>query len=228
MLSRSTAAVIIQTKRHLHRCLSKSNGRTLKGTARVMGVEIDAVCWWIREGWLQAHRTGLRRSRGEIRVVEHDDLTAFLSDPDHWQVWQPERIRDWALREWATEMRAGVRFLTVGEVARQLYVTVGTVSQWIRDGKIRAARRGPNWVIRESDVAYPRPASRNGYQKLPPLDADQTEFVRRWWGKRPTTWIADQLSRGDGAVYGAAERLGLPKLGAGYWNRQGMSSDVAV
>lgn len=223
VLGRSACAVRIRADRHLHQGVLRNNSRTLCGTARLLGIGDNSVQWWVQCGWLRSYRTGISTGPGggEIQIVEHDDLLAFLENPAHWQVWQPERITEWALREWALEVRAGVRFLTVGEVARRLYVTSSTVLGWIHAGKLPAVKWGAKWQVRESDVRYPEQTSLRGRKRLPPLDDEQTAFVREWWGKRPALWIAAQLGRNDNAVYGAVKRLGLATLGRGYWLHRG-------
>lgn len=200
-----------------------TNGRTVRATAVLLGVDWHAVGWWIRQGWLRAHRTGLLSGKGQQRVVEYEDLLAFLEDSSHWHLWEPERIGDAGLRLWTAEMRAGVRYLTTGEAGDRLGLTHYTVNGLIRQGRIRAVKRGANWLIRQEDCVYPAWLPR---PKGPPLTDEQRAFVRCWHGLRPGTWIAERLGCSDEAVYLAVRQLGLQGLGRGYWKRK-RRSDLA-
>lgn len=45
-----------------------------------------------------------------------------------------------------------MRLLTPNEVAEILAVTVGTVYEWLRQGRIRSVRLGRLWRVREQDL----------------------------------------------------------------------------
>lgn len=113
---------------------------TARGVADRLGVSCaKTVVRWIEQGWLRgcrAYRMGPHR----IWHVSETDLFSFVADPDHWHRWDPARIPDPALREWATEIRAGVRFLTVGEASYRMCVQPATVHQWIAKGWLPAVR----------------------------------------------------------------------------------------
>ena len=217
-LGRTEKAVQVWCKRH-GLSVTKSAGHTVNSVARLMGVDAKTVARWCDRGWLKAHRTGLKAYSGSIRVVEHEYLLGWLEDPRYWHLWQPERIQDHGIREWAMEMRAGVRFLTVGEAAERMGVHVSTVNSHIHRGLIRAVRRG-NWVIREADAVYTE-TSRKGQRRGQPLSAEEQRIVRRWWGREPVSAINRRLGRPPGAkvAYYWAKRNGLPRLGSGYWRR---------
>lgn len=194
-----------------------ANGRTVCAVGRLLGMDSHAVAWWIAEGWLVAHGTGLQMGRGEMRVVEHDDLLTFLENSAYWHLWEPCRITNKTLQDWATEIRAGVYYLTTAEAGARLGLTHYAVNSLIRQGRIKARKRGANWLIREEDCIYPEWLPR---PKGPPLTDEQRDFVRRWHGKRPDTWIAKRLGCSDQAVYDVVQQLGLPRLGRGYWKRK--------
>jgi len=218
-LGRTECAIRLHCKRR-GMPLSKAAGMTINRVGRLLGVDPKAVSWWCNERWLKAHDIGMHVHSGWVRVVEMDDLLAFLERERYWHLWRPERIRDSGIREWATELREGVRFLTVGEVAERLCCTVSWVSELIRRGRLPAVRRG-NWLVRERDCRYPEHQSPKGRKRAPSLTERECALVRRYWGKWPATTIARFLGRSaySKAVYSAAERMGLPRLGPGYWQR---------
>ena len=147
-LGRSREAIDVRATRTVsRRALRPLNPEQL---APRLGIDPHTVIWWIDQGWLRARRSAVR---GRRLYIQEDDLLAFLEDRRYWHLWLPERIADAGWREWATEMRAGVRYLTTGEVARRLSVTNQTVWAWIRKGFLPAVRYGPNWLVLESDLA---------------------------------------------------------------------------
>lgn len=107
---------------------------------------------WIDAGWIKGKR-GPKQGPHFQWQVHPDELMAFLERPEHWHRWNPERIPDAGLRQWAIEMRAGVRFLSLPEVAELLYAQPATVHQWIKKGWLPAVRNG-NHMVRESDLAH--------------------------------------------------------------------------
>jgi excisionase family DNA binding protein len=198
--------------------VTKANGRTITAVARLMGVDQKAVAWWVAEKWLRAADTGTRMGKGPLRIVEHDWLLRFLADERHWHLWEPERIAEPDLREWAIEQRAGVRFLTTGEAGERLGLTHYAVNQLVRQGRIRAVKRGPNWLIRSDWCVYPAWLPRTRGRAL--TDADRA-YIARQWGKRPATWIAKRLGlKSEISVLNAAKKLGLPPVGRGYWKKK--------
>lgn len=192
------------------------SGYSQGAVARLMGVDDHAAASWCRRRWLRSYRIG-RTGRGWARLVEHDDLLRFLEDERYWHTWQPDRIADEAIREWARELRGHVRFLTTVEVGERLCLTHYAVNQLIRQGRIRAVKWG-NWYVREDWLQMPE------YRYRPPgprLSDKEVEFIRRYWGRKPATWIAAKIGNGrnDSTVCTVAYRLGLPRLGRGYWKR---------
>lgn len=124
---------------------------TARAVAKRLGIGCaKTVSYWIKRGWLNG-RKGQRRGGHRQWMIHPDDLLAFIEDPDHWHRWNPERIPDAGLRDWATELRRGVRFLTLTEAADRACVQPQTVNQWIRKGWLPAVRNG-NHLVRESDL----------------------------------------------------------------------------
>jgi hypothetical protein len=236
ILGRTEQAVRDRCAQHLGAAMTRANGRSVSATARLLGVESKTVAWWTREGWLRATAPITRLGRGQLRLVEEDDLMAFLGDEAHWHLWEPARITDIALRDWATEQRRGLTFLTARQAGQVLGLSHHRVNQLINRGRLRAVRRGGpgaavrrratvrplggNWLIRSDWVHYPTPSTRRGVPKTPPLSALEERLIRRFWGVVPASWIAIRLRRSDSAVCKVAARLGLPPIGRGHWRQR--------
>ena len=201
-----------------------ANGYDQRAICRIMGVAHQALARWVRRGLLRVHPTTQRRGRGCFRFVELDDLAEFLADEGHWHHWEPERITDLAIREWATELRQGLTFLTTTQAAPILCMSPLGVQLAIREGRLRAVRRaekGGKWLVRSDWLHLAAPRSLKGRPKAPSYTDADIAMVQRWWGKRPGPWIAAQLGRGaDSGIHMLARRIGLPKLGRGVWKRR--------
>jgi hypothetical protein len=189
---------------------------TLNRVAEMLGVDIHTVIWWKEKRWLRARRSAVRKGRYHLQLVSHDDLVAFLGDERYWHLWEPERIADLALREWALEMRGHVRFLTTAEAGEILCMTHSGINVAIREGRLKAVKRGPNWLIRSDwlRLADPRP-----HIPGPRITDQEREYIRAWWGHKPAVVIGRELERSGTAVGIAARRMGLRPLERGYWRR---------
>lgn len=147
--------------------------------AEQLGIRCSkSVAHWIQQGWLRGRR-GQRRGGNRQWYVTEDAVLSFLKDPDHWHRWDPARIADRDLREWAEELRAGVRFLTLPEVADRYFVQSGTVAQWIDKGLLPCVRHG-NRRVRESDLVAFTP---------PPIGTTRIRFLER----RGYAWSAVEV-----------------------------------
>ena len=125
---------------------------TARETARIMGVGCaKRVVRWINEGWLDGTQ-GYRQGRHRIWLIERVDLYGFVENEAAWHVWEPDRITDRHLRDYAMRVRGHVRYLTPGEVAERMYCQITTVNQWIHKGWLPARKWG-NWRIDERDLA---------------------------------------------------------------------------
>lgn len=217
-LGRSVEACQIRAK-HLGIGFRSAGGYTLNGVARLMGVDVHTPMWWVREGWLRARRTRQRQGPNCITFTSHEALVAFLEDETHWHLWEPDRITDAGLREYATEIRRGLRFLTLSEAAPLLGVTIGGLNSAIRAGRIKGVKRAANWLIR-SDWLIPWESIRGGWQKRGPLTNREREYIRLWWARKPATLIAREIGASDTTVCRGAVAMGLPRLGMGYWRRK--------
>lgn len=158
------------------------------------------VAHWIAQGWLDGKRGAPRGGNRQWQIRE-ESLWSFMEHPDHWHRWQPERIRDPYLREWAIDVRAGVRFLTPGQVAWRFCVTHNAVNVWIRSGLLPAVRNG-NWLIRESDIAGftpPGQQSKAGMRHQEWTDAEDD----RLYALREVGLTFQQISHALGRSLGA-------------------------
>lgn len=219
-LGRSREAVVDRCVR-LGTSLTRANGLTLSQAAKALGVEQKTVAWWANQRWLKTHPAGVAVSKGPVRMVEYEDLIAFLENEDCWHLWEPERIPDGivsnGLRVWAVELRRSIRFLLPSEAAERLHVTHYRVNQFIRQGRLRAVRKGGQWLIRSDWVQ--EPAWRPRWPRTP-IRPEEREFVREWWGTQTTAWIGAQLGRPSSSVCAIAYKLGLPRLGRGTYKRR--------
>lgn len=122
--------------------------------ARRLGIGCGkTVTRWLESGWLRGRR-GQRRGPNRQWYVTEAAVLDFLEDPAHWHRYDPARIVDADIREWVTELRRGVRFLSMTEAAERCFVEPKTVYQWIRRGWLPAVRPGMhgNHLVRESDL----------------------------------------------------------------------------
>lgn len=55
----------------------------------------------------------------------------------------------------------------------------------------------------------------------------EDEFITKWWGKKPTAWIAIRLGREPNAIRQQAGKIGLPPLEQKPKGRKNQSDDEA-
>ncbi len=209
-LNRTADAVKIYATRHLgYRLTTNTAAHPINQIAQIVfGTRHMAktVAWWVERGWLRAHPSGVGHN---IRVVEHDDLLEFLGNEHYWHLWSPERITDPALRDWATEERRGLTFLSLTEVGRRLCLSVAGVEQRIARGQLRAVKRGPNWRVRSDHCVDPvwtvAPMRR--------FTAEDDTFLRQHFGAATLKWIGEKLARHSSVIRERAMRLGLATVG---------------
>src|SRR5690606_30031039 len=96
---------------------------------------------WVERGALDGKR-GIGAGRHRQMVVTEDALFSFMERRAYWHEWDPARIPDPVLREWAEEVRGGERYLLQSEVADRYCVSVRAVGAWIQRGQIQAVRLG--------------------------------------------------------------------------------------
>ncbi len=207
-MGRSVNSVDVRSGRlGLMRKVRPMSARTV---ADLLGVACSkTVLRWIKDGHLRGRRLALRAGANHRYAVTEEALFAFLADPAHWHRWDAERITERDLREWATEHRAGVRFLTLGEVAARYCVVTATVSSWIEREELRAVRNG-NHLVRESDLEgfTPPHARDHSGMRAYRFSAHEDETLLRLRGAG-VSWpkIAAQMGRHMGSVSGRYKRL---------------------
>lgn len=183
-LKRTPEAINLARKRH---GLQSRSDRLMSArtVADLMGLGCaKTVTRWMQRGYLAGKRGPCRGPHRQWQVDE-EALWRFIENRRHWHRWQPERITDAGLREWAMELRDGVRFLTPGEVAWRLCVGTATVNTWIRGGLLPAVRNG-NWLIRESDL--------EGF--TPPGQLPKTGMSRDLWSGEETERLREMRESG--------------------------------
>lgn len=120
----------------------------------------------IRAGYLRGRR-GQRRGANRQWYVTEDAVLAFLEDERFWHLWEPARITDPDLRDWAMELPRP-RYLTLTQVAERYAVASGSVGNWLDKGVLPFVRRG-NRLIPETALA--------GF--VPPCERARTPLARR-------------------------------------------------
>lgn len=151
--ARTREAIVLKCRRLGIRITTTRATLSAGDVAVVLGKRCGkSVSRWIRLGWLTARNAGTRTC--PLWRVSWDALTTFLEQPAYWLAWDPARITDAPLREWAMELRAHEpRYLTQGQVARRYHVTVEAVSQWLDKGWLPTHRAGrQNRLVAESDL----------------------------------------------------------------------------
>jgi hypothetical protein len=152
-LGRTPTAVHLRWKRDLGLpAPSKTPGYvTANQAAKMLAVDVHAVCRWIEMGWLRARLLPFRRRK--VWRIRIEDLKRFVVKPEHWIFFRPERVRDPALARLvalAVE-RWDDEWLTPGQVEEMHGVNHRDVNRYIHAGKLPGVKWG-NWRIRRSDA----------------------------------------------------------------------------
>lgn len=151
-LGRTRVAVEVRCKR-IGACVTTTPATlSARATSRALGLPCSkTVVYWIGLGWLPARNAG--RADRPLWRITWENLTAMLERRETWMAWDPARIADLALREWAKELReaTGGRWLSIGEVAERYCVDGRAVNVWIHKGWLPATRYG-NWWVWSGDL----------------------------------------------------------------------------
>lgn len=185
---------------------------TVSRTAKLLGVRHETVARWIQDKRLTAHLVGHRVRKMQKRVCYWEDICAFLENEDNWHLVDPGGIADSGLREWATEIRHGLVFLTSEQAARILHVTSWMVLMYARRGCLRSVRIGNLAIAIRSDWLQDFQARGFTPQSKHP-GHDWTEEEDRYLREhRPTNYVIDlarSLMRPKTSVYNRCKLLGL-------------------
>ena len=190
---------------------ARRQAHTTVSVGRIVGCSKDRVLRWIREGHLPSY-AGPETGRGPMRLVRYSDLLAFLEAPHHWHRWDPERMSPHCgLQWWARELRQGVRFLTIAEIAERYCVQYRTVLDWIEHGELPVVRDAHRVFAREDTLAsFKPPGQRPRFGQFTKRDwssaDDETLLAMRANGARFPA-IARALRRSPGAVEMRLARL---------------------
>jgi excisionase family DNA binding protein len=223
LLGRSEQACALAMQRWWGHKARRAPGQlSLRGTARVLGVDDHRVRRLVAAGLLPAAPSGVRAGPNERWCVLADDLEAFLAaHPEHYD---PERLAPGRFRRVADRAAAEGPLLTVAEAAARACVAPETIRRHVRRGWLPAVwaglgRRGTGtrgWRVRASALerfaAYPDEARLGGLRRLLERRGllSVAEAARRLGVARTTLqrWIrrdgypAARLRRGRRWVYG--------------------------
>lgn len=207
-LKRSTNSVKVYCSRNVK--VREIRPYSSRAVADLLGVACSkSVTKWIERGWLKGARSSVGAGVARRWIVTEDALMAFLSEPAHWQRWEPERITNRELREWAHETRSE-RFLTQAEVAKRYSVVRATVAAWLDRGQLPYVDTGSHRMVRESDLlTFTAPSERDRHGFKPrrfTAEEDARLIALRANG---ASWheCEYQLKRAFGSCAGRYERL---------------------
>lgn len=161
--------------------------RTQERTADLLGIDPGTVKRRVDEGLLRCHQVG----KGNNVVFHFDDICAFLENESAWHTFDPHKITDSALREWAIEIRHGVTFLTTDELAPKVGLVRSTIVQHIHAGHLRAVWvNSGHWLIRSDWVdeflaTLDRPRKFQSHRRF---SAEEDDYLRQ---HRATTYLID-------------------------------------
>ena len=159
-LGRSTAAVKVRRiRRGLPGPTVHPDYLTAQGVAKVLGVDVHAVCRWIDLGLLAAELAPLADRK--VWRVRRSVFYAWALRPENWvyfirSVRRPERIRDARLRRLIVK-RGEVwpdEWWSTGEAAEFHGVESTDVQRYIVAGRLPGVKYQNWWVLR-SDVTRP-------------------------------------------------------------------------
>lgn len=145
LTGRSKAAIVNRLWRLKYR--TTETGYSVKAVEVLLGVGRQVVTRWVQNGFFRA--TPIGRSY----VLQWDDLLRFLQDERYWHLWDPNRITDKALQEWADDLRDGLAFYRPHEVAARYYLSRTAVNRAIQRNEVKAVRYGRDWFIRSDWAA---------------------------------------------------------------------------
>lgn len=159
-LGRSENAVRVQVRRKgLMTPVKHPDYLTAQAAARVLGVDVHAVCGWIDRGLLAAELAPL--SDRKVWRIRRTAFYAWAMRPENWvyfirSVRRPERIRDERLRRLLVKRKAtwGDEWWTTGEAAEFHGVESTDVQRYIVAGRLPGVKH-QNWMVLRSEATRP-------------------------------------------------------------------------
>lgn len=159
---------------------------------------------WLRRRWLRGRRVPFL---GRLTWrTSHDDLLDFMTDQRHWHRWETSRVKDLAMREWAMELRADERWLSLPEIARRYHVHLGTAWLWVHNDRLPSRRLtgrpggGTRWFVRERDLEHFRPPIDVPWRNQPLTQDDRNTIIRLYKDGHGTAEVARQVGRSRATV----------------------------
>lgn len=128
---------------HRHRYTPSHAGLSMQATARYFGVHQWTVKQWIKLKKLRFTRIGLSGTKRDWFLIRESAIEKFIEDESTWHLWDPAELSDPIVREWATDLRQGVKYVTPRQLGEELGYSESTVRHWVQEGKIQALRGGP-------------------------------------------------------------------------------------
>lgn len=167
----------------------------------------EPIVRWVLTGKMRGRILGRGAHRTRVCVSE-EAVWAFMERPEHWPLWEPSRIPDPILREWAEDLRTE-RLLTIAQVAERFSVERHTVVRWLTDKRLPSV--GPTGLRRIPESALA------GFE--PPHQRDRRGEVHRKFSPEEDALIARMLFQG--ATYAAIARiLSRPRESVRYRHRR--------
>ena len=195
-LGRTANAIRVRRKRlGLPSVLRQPCLYTGRQAAQLLGVDAHLIRRFVTRGWLKATR-GPRRGSSTQWCVYEDDLLAFLENPAYWHCWEPQRITETGLRDWALTLPRP-QYLTLTEVAKRYHVNVSTVTHWLDRGVLPFVRNGNRMVDERSLEGFvpPYERPRHGQKKRPWQNHELARARRMRAAGHTYRHIADALGR---------------------------------
>lgn len=209
-LGRSEDAIkIIQIRKGIHAPSKRPGYLTGNQAGMVLGMDIHSIVRLSESGILPMERVPGMRGILNIHVTQ---LYMWAINPRHWMYFKLHRMRDRHLARLVelAQSRWGDQWLTIGQAAKMLGVTVGGVNQAIRRGQVPDVVDWGNWWIKRSVVEQLKIRPGKGSSHGTTFTQRADEFLRRAYDLGLTcTEIGRMMKRSPRAVNYRMRCLGL-------------------
>lgn len=206
-LGRTKMAVKTRANKE-HNSGTFAQGMTAKDVGDLLGVSSGhTVLWWLSKRWLKGKR--VRKHR--VYRIELDAVHKFLEKEEHWHRWHPNAITDLALKEWASDLRGGVEFLSTIKAAARLGYSVTHFRHLMRDAKMREYRlNGLLLFYRSDDLDKWRPKPAPTVHLVRRFTPEEDESIRAMAVAGVSlSDMARELRRSLSSVSCRARRIGI-------------------